>query len=516
MLVDEQREVVAFLMSPAAHGGAAVERADTHISIVVLAGARALKLKRAVRFDYVDFSTPALRRAACEAEVRVNRRTAPALYRGVLAVTREAEGALALDGRGTPIDWVVEMARFDQDALLDRIADRGALTLDLMPGLASAIAGFHLEAERRADHGGRAGMAWVVDGNAEGFADQGRGILDPALCGEVTRRSRAEIDRHAALLERRRLEGAVRHCHGDLHLRNIVLLDGRPTLFDGIEFNDEIACVDVLYDLAFLIMDLWRRRLPSHANALFNAYLARTADLEGLALLPLFLSCRAAVRAKTSASASRVQKSSGPARALEALSRDYLTMAGELLRERRPVLVALGGRSGSGKSTVAFALAPGEGAVPGALVLRSDEIRKALCGVPPLERLGPEGYTPEVSRRVYATLAGRAAAALRAGHSVIVDAVFARPEDRAAVEQAAVSASVPFAGLWLDAPAEVLVARVGSRRLDASDADARVVSEQLAVDPGPMAWERVDASREETAVTDDARARIAAASGRAG
>ena len=184
------------------------------------------------------------------------------------------------------------------------------------------------------------------------------------------------------MLERRRESGFVRQCHGDLHLRNIVLLDGRPTLFDGVEFNDEIACTDVLYDLAFLLMDLWRRRLPRHANTVWNRYLVETADFDGVSLLPLFLSCRAAVRAKTSATAAQLQHDVQRRNELEGMAREYLAMAERLLHPPHPCLVAVGGFSGSGKSTLALSLAPSVGAVPGAVVLRSDETRKRLCGVP--------------------------------------------------------------------------------------------------------------------------------------
>jgi hypothetical protein len=481
-----------------------VDRVDTHASVVFLAGDLAWKLKRAVKFDYLDFSTPERRRAMCQAELTLNRRTAPGLYRRVIPVTRDAHGRLALGGSGTPVDWVVEMHRFPDDALLDRLASASALDLDLMPALASAIAAFHHSAERRTDHGGRAGMAWVIDGNADGFAEFGAACLDPSAVHRLIDDARRELDRRGALLEARRRAGYVRQCHGDLHLRNIVLIDGRPVLFDGVEFNDDISCIDVQYDLAFLLMDLWRRRLPRHANAVWNRYLSETADLDGIALLPLFLSCRAAVRAKTSATAAALQRDAGRQQELHAQSREYLEMAGALLYPPPPALVAVGGLSGSGKSTLAFGLAPIVGAVPGAVVLRSDEIRKRMLDAPLLEPLAPEGYAPGVSERVYAALAERAAAILRGGHSVIVDAVHARPADRIAIERVARESTVPFVGLWLDAPEGLLVDRTGRRRNDPSDADADVVRRQHAQGAGTIDWYRIDASREPPAVLSEA------------
>ena len=460
MITEDQTAVIDFLASPATHGGARVERIDTHTAVVFLAGTRAWKLKRAVRYDYLDFSTADRRRVVCQAEVRINRRVAPTLYRGVTAVTHEADGSLALGGSGEPVEWLVEMNRFDQEALFDRLAARSALGLELMRPLAEAIAQFHAGAERRADHGGEAGMVWVVEGNAAGFAEFATRVLDSAACFRVTDAALAAIERNRTLLELRRAGGLVRQCHGDLHLRNIVLLDGRPTLFDAIEFNDEIACTDVLYDLAFLLMDLWRRELPRHANTVWNAYLSETGDLDGGRLLPLFLSCRAAVRAKTSATAARLQADPGRRSELDTMAREYLAMAEQLLHPAPShASIAIGGFSGSGKSTLAMALAPAVGTVPGAVVLRSDEIRKKLCGVQPLDRLGPDSYTPTCTQRVYAVLADQADAVVHAGHVAIVDAVYReaggsrphRPDRRQRL--------VPFVGLWLDAPEPVLISR---------------------------------------------------------
>ena len=495
MVTEDQSEVVAFLESPATHGAQAVERVDTHASVVFLAGDRALKLKRAVRYDYLDFSTASRRKAMCEAELRLNRRTAPAIYRGVVPVTREGNSTLALGGHGEPVDWVLEMLRFDQEALLDRLAERGALPLDAMVPLAAMIARFHATAEKRPDQGGRESMRHVVQGNAAAFAEHGA-LLGTHVTRATGQGSLEAIARHGALLDGRRAAGSVRQCHGDLHLRNIVLLEGAPTLFDAIEFNDDISCIDVMYDLAFLLMDLWHRQLPRHANAVWNAYLAETGDLDGLALLPLFLSCRAAIRAKTSVTQAALAAAAEDRAALVKMAHEYLALADQLLQPGPPRLIAIGGLSGSGKSTLAQALAPSVGAVPGAVVLRSDEIRKRLRGADPLARLDATGYTTEVSRRVYGTLAERAARVLSSGHSAILDAAFLDPADRQAVERVAEARRVPFVGLWLDAPPEVLFARVAARRKDASDADEEVVRGQLVTDLGSIHWQRVEAGED--------------------
>jgi hypothetical protein len=503
-----QREVVAFLSSSQAYGPQAepVERVDTHISIVWLAGDRAYKLKRAVKFDYVDFSTPALRRIACEAEVRLNRRTAPSLYLGVRPVTRALDGSLAIGGTGEPIDWLVEMKRFDQETLFDRLADGGRLDIELMEDLGSTIAALHADACIRSSHGGRAGMTWVADGNARDLLEYGEHVLDPASCSVLAAATRHALCRHASRLDSRCRGGMVRECHGDLHLRNICLVNGRPTIFDGVEFNDRISCVDVLYDVAFLLMDLWRRDLRAHANTVFNEYIRLTTDVDALCLLPLFLSCRAAVRAKTSLLSARTQSDSGRRHDLEDAAKQYLALAHAFLRPAQGRFIAIGGASGSGKSTLAKALAPGVGAAPGALLVRSDAIRKGLMGVPLRTRLDQPGYEPAVTRRVYETMAVRALAALRAGHSVVADAVFARPQDRDAMTAVAREAGVPFVGLWIDAPREILARRIAERPLDISDATLPVLDAQLATGRGQIDWHRLDGADNAATVLENARA----------
>lgn len=496
MIAEDQSETIAFLASPAAYGAGvdAVERIDTHISVVFLAGTRAYKLKRAVRYDYVDFSSLELRRTACEAEIRINRRTAPDLYVGVVAVTRAADGRLALGGDGPVVDWLVEMVRFDQDGLFDRLAGRGALTAALMQAVADEALALHAAAAPRRDKGGREGMAWVVEGNVAALAAREGAPFDAAKVARYGTLAEAALARHAALLDERRRDGLVRLCHGDLHLRNICLIDGHPTLFDAIEFNDDIACCDVLYDLAFLVMDLLRRDLRPLANLVLNRYLAMSGDSAGLALFGFFLSCRAAVRAKTTATSAAAQGEAAEAARLCAEAARYLDDACTYLTPSLPRLTAIGGLSGSGKSTLAAALAPALGDPPGAVVLRSDVLRKRLFGVDPCAPLDAAAYAEEVTSEVYGRIETMAGEALSAGFAVVADAVYARPEQRARIAAVAADAGAPFAGLWLDAPAERLAARLGGRGADASDADEAVLELQLALDVGAVEWRRIDAS----------------------
>ena len=488
----EQAETIAFLSSPAAHEGASVERIDTHASVLFLVGERAWKLKRAVRYDYLDYSTPARRREMCEAEFAISRRGAPGIYRRVVPVTRDARGRLTLGGPGRPVDWLVEMVRFDQNDLFDRLAARRALDTTLMYGLASTIAEMHEAAERRTDRGGADGMAWVIEGNAAAFVSEPALAPASALSGRVTAASRALNHGLQRTLDTRRKAGFVRRCHGDLHLGNIVRFQGRPTLFDAVEFNDAIACIDVFYDLAFVLMDLGRQSLWHEANVLLNAYLSETLDFDGLAALPLFLGCRAAVRAKTAATASALQNDGTRRDRLIAQAREYLLLAAALLDPPRPCLVAIGGLSGSGKSALAAGLASDVGAAPGAVIVRSDELRKRVFGVSPLTRLGPECYTPATSVRVYQLMAARAAVIVASGHSAVVDATFLGSADRRAIEGVARRAGVPFVGIWLDAPEGDRLERVRRRSHDPSDADAEVVLGQAV--EGDVAWTRIDGS----------------------
>jgi hypothetical protein len=280
-------------------------------------------------------------------------------------------------------------------------------------------------------------------------------------------------------------------------LRNIVEIDGAPVLFDAIEFDDRLATIDVLYDLAFLLMDLGKRGLMRHANAVLNAYLdaeASTGNLIGLSALPLFLSMRAAIRAKVEMLRARMALQTQTDAAREEV-RAYFALAQNFLAPAAPHLVAIGGLSGSGKSAVARAIAPLVGAFPGAVQVRSDVERKRLFGVAQSDRLPAGAYAPEISDRVYAMCRKRALMALEGGQAVIVDAVHAKKEERDALAVLAAENGVPFTGLWLEAPARIMRERVAARTGDVSDATPEVVDAQLGYDIGPQSFAVIDASK---------------------
>lgn len=503
-----QDAVFELLGNPATYGlpaTAEVGRHHTHAAVVFLAGERALKVKRAVRYPFLDFSSLEKRRAACEVELTVNRKFAPQLYRRLLPITREDSGALALGGSGEPVEWAVEMARFDENRTLDRVAQHGDLDDRLLAKLAIAVAAMHERAEPVEPAPWIAALERFIANNTSIFRRHPE-LFSGTAVSDLERQSLAALKQLRPLLIARGKQDLIRRGHGDLHLGNIAVLDGEPVAFDALEFDPVIASGDLLYDLAFLLMDLLEFDREAAANQVLNGYYAaarRDADCDGIAALPFFMSLRAAIRAMTTAS--RLDVTKDPvARA----ARRYFDLARKLLAPAKPRLLALGGLSGTGKTVLARSLAPSLEPPPGALVFRSDIERKALYGVREDERLPSTAYRFEVSERVYRIIIDKAVRVALAGHSAIVDAVFARAQERAALETATAAGGVEFQGLFLAADLAVRLQRVGQRAGDASDADVEVARKQEEFLSGPLTWTRVDAGGSPAETLANARAAI--------
>lgn len=467
----DQAETYALLQSLA--GRAPVE---THISAIFLGADTVWKLRRAVRLPFLDFTSLSERERTARRELALNSAAAPGMYRDVVPVCRGPDGGVVLDGAGEVVDWVLRMARVPAGDFLDAMAMRGAISPSLLDGLGDTVAAYHA-ALPPLQTDPIAAFTHLIDGNIASARDAGLPADEVARWADGIRQ---ELHDRADWLIARRDAGMVRRIHGDLHLGNLCLWRGLPTPFDALEFDEALAEFDVGYDLAFLLMDLEARLNRVAANRVLNRYLARTLDWGLVAGLRLFISLRAMVRA-------HVEARSGHA----ARSADYLARALAVLAPARSVVLAIGGLPGTGKSTLARALAPSLGMAPGAVVVRSDELRKRQHNVAPEQRLPPSAYTSEASAAVLDALTQAVRTVAASGHAIIADATFMADAQRAAV---AAAAGGNFLGVWLHAPIAVLEARVAARIGDASDADLAVLHSAANNDPGAGGWLAVDAT----------------------
>jgi aminoglycoside phosphotransferase family enzyme/predicted kinase len=490
-----EAEITAFLTDPSSYPERPerVDLIETHAARIFLAGEDVFKIKKHVRLPYLDFTTLAAREATLTRELEINRPAAPDIYLGIKRITRAADGGLAFDGAGETVEFALHMRRFAQEDVLSQAATDGRIDRPLAKAIAEVVFAAHEAAPVVREGDGIARFEKIIADVAEACGAS-RDVQIQSQRATFADPARAHLDRVRPLLAERARAGFRRRCHGDLHLGNMVLWHGQPLPFDALEFDEDLATIDVLYDLAFLIMDLDHRELRPRANDVLNRYLWRAdpRNLEGLAALPLFLALRAGIRTMVD-----LHRIAGADAALPDVLTDaqrYLEQALQYLAPGRPALIAVGGLSGSGKSTLAAALASSIGIAPGAIHLRSDLERKKLFQSGETERLPDEAYARNVTEQVYATLNQKAASVLGAGYAMIVDAVHSAPEERAAVERIAQEQGAPFLGLWLDAPGTVLKDRVTTRKGDASDATADVVTQQLAYDLGDITWHRLDAS----------------------
>jgi aminoglycoside phosphotransferase family enzyme/predicted kinase len=460
---------------------------ETSCARVYLFETRTLKIKKPVDMGFLDFTTVEKRRWALERELAFNQAYAPDIYRALHRITRIEDG-FGFDEPGETVEWALEMRRFPDDAVLS--GDPQQVDGPLGEALGRTIARSHISAPVRPAGGGRRALGYTLRTNAEQLkALASRLGADGIL--RLIAKSDETLEACGDLLDSRAAEGLARRCHGDLHLGNILIEDGAPKLFDCIEFNDALSDIDTLYDLAFLIMDLDFRGRREAANRALNGYLDEAARglpanlCDGLAALPLMLSARAAVRAHVSAHGGD-----------DDLGRAYAAAALRSLDVPSARVFAIGGLSGSGKTTLARALAPRVAGSPGAVVLRSDEIRKRLWSAAPLQRLPADAYAPGVSERVHAEMFRLAQALVAAGRSVVLDATFLEDARRDQARTIALKAGAPFEGVWLEVGGARLRERLASRRGDASDADERVLRDQEAIDPGVIDWPRLDAGED--------------------
>jgi aminoglycoside phosphotransferase family enzyme/predicted kinase len=473
----EQREVAAFL------GGLSSGRSkETHISVVFIGEDTVWKLKKAVRLPFLDFSTLQARHRFLRRELGLNKPAAPGIYRDVVAVVRQSDGTLALclePGDASVVDWVLRMAPVPDEDFLDVMASRGALSSPLLDALGDCVATYHAQLPPVTGWDSPAAMLRLTQGNARSAVAAGLPIAEVRAWQY---RTEAAVRKLGPWFAERATAGFVRRCHGDLHLGNLCLWNGVPVPFDALEFDEAMATIDVGYDLAFLLMDLDRRVNRAAANRVMNRAIARTGDAGATRGFPLFLSQRALVRSHVSAASGQMDD-----------AKVYLEAALDYLSPPPAFVLASGGLPGSGKSTLARMLAPDLGAAPGALLLRSDEIRKRLHSVAPEARLPQRAYSAEANAAVNKVLLDQVREVAEGGHAVILDATFIGQAMRLAVAAATREMSVPFLGVWLDVPLAELERRVASRLDDASDATVDILRRVARADLGSMDWLEVDA-----------------------
>ena len=497
----ELTRLIEALSDPAAYPEpvGAVEVRQTHISAVFLAGTHAYKVKKPVDLGFVDYSTLEKRRHFCDEEVRLNRRLAPEVYRGVVAVTRDG-GAIRMggEGEGEVVEWAVEMERLPDDATLRAHLRREDLGSEALEELAGRIAAFHASAEG-GDDIAASGRFDVVGRNARENFEQAGSQVGDTVSPEVFERLRAlteeALARLRTVIEGRAARGVPRDTHGDLRLGHVYRFPGRRppadwVVVDCIEFNERFRHADPVADMAFLAMDLTRLGRKDLARVFAGAYFRASGDAEGRALLPFYAAYRAAVRGKVEGMKAREAEVPASDRAeARARSRAYWLLAlGELEDSgRRPCLVLVGGLPGSGKSTLARDLAG-----PARFtVIRSDEVRKELAsGAEHSTMTGGFGggiYTPEWNERTYGECLRRAERLILRGDRVLVDANFREEARRRLFLEAATCWGVPGVLLLCRADPDVVRARLGGRRDDASDADWSIYQEAARrwEEPGP-------------------------------
>ena len=464
-----------------AHPAQQVELVETHISWVLLAGEFAYKIKKPVKLSFLDFSTLALRKSSCLEELRLNRRFAPDLYLDAVGIFNTPQ-APSFDGPGAPFEYAVKMRRFDEAGRLDRLCARGELQPHHLSDLADALVAFHGAAATAAPASRFGSASAILAPALEDFDELLAPPPDPGMRERLAALrlwTETEHRQLAPLVEARKKAGCVRECHGDLHLANLVLIDGRVRMFDCIEFNEDLRWIDVASDIAFTYVDLLAHDQPGLANWFVNEVLSRSGDYEAARVLRFYAVYRALVRAKVAAI--RLRQKPGPQSELLA----YVALAERLAAPHPKRLVITHGLSGCGKTFASDQLLQHDPQAS-TLRLRSDLERKRLFGLAGGERSGAplNGgiYAANAHVQTYGRLRELASMLLGAGWSVIVDATFLKRADRDAFRELATEAGAEFSILAPQAtPAQLrerIVARSAARR-DASEATLEVLARQM-------------------------------------
>lgn len=471
-----------------------IELIQTHVSAVFLTGDYAYKLKKEVNFGFLDYSTLEKRKHFLEAEIEMNNAIAPELYLEVVSITKEGDN-YTLNGKGKAVEYALKMRQFPQENLFINLFEAGKLDIEKMTELGKIVAQFH-ESAKINDYISSFGK---VDKVKEAFDEnyqQTQGYIGRAQTQEQLTETQAYTDKFfaekAALFEKRITDNKIKECHGDLHLKNICLWQDKIQLFDRIEFNEPFRFVDVMYDVAFVMMDLEAREKPDFANAFLNAYLEQTGDYEGLPLLHLYLSRQAYVRAKvTSFLLDDPNVPEKVKQEAQVTASNYYRQAWEYTQNLTGKLIVMSGLSGSGKTTVAKTIARKHSAVH----LRSDAVRKQLAGIS-VEGKGSNAiYTPEMSQKTYARLCQLGIMLAQEGFTVILDAKYDRINYRKQVIDAARDNDISLQIINCTAPMDVMRDRIDQRRGDISDATADLLASQQA--------NAEDFTEEETAYVTD-------------
>lgn len=503
MILDSQADIIAALSDPKTYSGrvSSVEVRQSHIAILFLAGNKVYKLKRAVLYPDADFSTQEKRRLACVQEMKRSAVYAPDLIEGIKAVRRLKNGRIVIGGKsGKEIDTVLVMKRIPDTDLLNKLLPSDSFDRFEAMDLAEKLAELHGRAKVFKSKWGVDVVRKLILENESILSCFCPDIFEKERVNALTRSSLDSLNKQAKLIRFRQKTGHVRKCHGDLLLSNIAYTNKSFLFFSPIEYNESLSCVDTLYDLAVVLMDLESKGLRRLTNILFNHYMAYMNDVGGFPLLPLYQSLRAASRAAVCAKKSTLLKGK-ERRAVIKEARHYFDLAQHFVSGCCPILIACGGLSGSGKSRVARELGGLLDPAPGAVILRDDIVKKQIVGLAPHQTLDKYYDTPAFEEVVYDVLRQQARMGLSVGSCVIVDALFYDENERKAIEALAVEEGVPFVGFWMDAPITVRAERVQTRKRNPSDVkQAEELNLQLQFKIGPIKWHKImtDGPKEKT------------------